>query len=96
VWVARPRGGSEFQRGSNTTANFRSFISVLCVPVTSVCGLCCLMLYLCKNVKSGFVFAIDHRELKTYEAVGVYLHAVPGNECQPSRSLRLPPFFLAS
>ena len=89
MWVARPCAFNEFQREPNTTADFRCF--VVCVPITSVCGLCCLMLYLHKNLKSNFVFANDRRALKTYEAMGVYLHALPGNECQPSRSVPLPP-----
>ena len=73
VWVARPRAGSEFRGGGvNKTANFFSFICVLCVPSTSVCGLCCrLMLHLCEKLKSSFIFANDRPSLKTYGTFGV-------------------------
>ena len=38
---------------------------------------------------SSFVFAINRRAVKTYRTVGVYLHSLPGNECQPSGSVLL-------
>jgi hypothetical protein len=71
VWLARPRAGSEFQRGPNTTASLCSFISVLCVyllPVSVACVVsCCIYVRTWSLVLSLRLIALRWRRMKQLE-----------------------------